>query len=280
MLRKNINKIIIAVLLLGLGVAGFQSVAYNTRFGPILFGDSIVYMQGASNLLAGNGYSTLLGRGEVAPIQGFPPLTSVSLALANLGHADMVQTGRWLNAILFGLNILLAGLLVFRYSRAVLPAFLAAAMLAAQTALEIVHSSVMSEGLFIFLLLLALWASAEYFWSGKKGWLALGGILTAMCFLTRYIGLVLIPVVGVGLLFFGKQGWKYRILAILIFGVASTIPVVLWFVRNQLISGSAIDRQVGLHLMSQSMRGLLVDNVLSWFYLTMLGLPWRARVLS
>jgi hypothetical protein len=280
MLRKNLDKIIGIVLLIGLGVAGFLGAIYNTRFGPILTGDSIVYMQGATNLLDRNGYSTLLGRGEVAPIKGFPPLTSISLAIANLGQANIVQTGRWLNAGLFGLSIILAGLLVFRYARAVLPALIAAALLTAQPALQVVYSSVMSEGLFIFLLLLALWAVAEYFWNGQKKWLALGGILTAMCFLTRYIGLILIPVVGIGLLFFGKQKWKNRILAILIFGMASSLPVILWLVRNQLIAGSAIDRQIGLHLMSQSMRGLLVDNILSWFYFTMLGLPWRIRVLS
>jgi hypothetical protein len=279
MFRENINKIILGVLLLGLGVTGILSALYITRFGPGLNGDSIMYMQGASNLLAGKGYSTLLGRGEVEPIKGFPPMTSISLALANLGRADMPQTGRWLNAILFGLNIALAGLLVFRYSRAVLPAFLAAAMLAAQPSLITVHASVLSEGLFIFLLLLSIWMWAEYFWSGGKKWLVLGSLLTAICFLTRYIGLVLIPAVGMGLLLFGNRSWKDRLLAILLFGLISMIPVALWFARNQIISGSAIDRQIGLHLMSQSMRGLLVDHVLSWFYLTMLGLPWRIRVL-
>ena len=273
------SSLVIAVLLIALAVTGILIAIYNTRFGPILNGDSVVYMQGASNLLDGNGYSTLLGRGEVEPIKGFPPFTSISLAIANLGRADMVQTGRWANAILFGLSILLAGFLVFRYSRSILAAFIAAALITVQQAMVFVFSSVMSEGLFIFLLLLSIWTVTEYFWSGKIKWLITSGILTALCFLTRYVGLVLIPVIGVGLLFFGKQNWKKRLFAILIFGIISAIPVILWFVRNQIVSGSAIDRQIGLHLMSQNMRGLISDNILSWLYITMFGLPWRIEVL-
>jgi hypothetical protein len=277
--HKKIRILITAVLLVALGVTGVLCIIYNTRFGPILMGDSIVYIQGALNLLDGNGYSTLLGRGEVESIKGFPPMTSISLAIASLGRADMVQTGRWLNAILFGLNIIITGFFVFRYSRSVLSAIIAAMMLTTQQALVVVHSSVMSEGLFIFFLLLALWTAMEYFWSGKAKWLVISGALTAACFLTRYIGLVLVPVIGAGLLFFGKKDWKKRAISLLIFGAISMIPMIIWFVRNQIISGSAIDRQIGLHLMSQDMRGLLFDNVLSWFYITNLGLPWKMEFL-
>jgi hypothetical protein len=278
--RKNIGKVITPVLLISLGLIGIGSVIYSTRVGPYLTGDSIVYMQGAKNILAGNGYSTLLGRGEVVPIIGFPPLTSVSLAMTNWGLGNMAQTGRWLNAILFGVNIVLAGLIVYRYSRAVVPAVLAAAMIVSHPTMMAVHSAIMSEGLFIFLLLLTLWVFAEYFWRGRVWLLVMGGILSALCFLTRYVGIILIPAMGLGLLLFGRQSWKNRFGAILVFGLVSLIPVIMWFLRNQSISGNLFDRQTGLHLMPQAMRGILGDTILSWFYLTKLGLAWRIRVLA
>jgi len=278
--RKNAGKVITTVLLISLGLIGIGSVIYSTRVGPYLTGDSIVYMQGAKNILAGNGYSTLLGRGEVVPISGFPPLTSVSLAITNWGRSNMAQTGRWLNAVLFGVNIVLAGLIVYRYSRAVIPAALAATMIVSHPTMIAVHSAVMSEGLFIFLLLVTLWVFAEYFWRGRVWLLVLGGILSALCFLTRYVGIILIPAMGIGLLLFGRQSWKNRFGAILVFGLVSLTPVVVWFLRNQSISGNLLDRQTGLHVMSQSMRGMLGDTILSWFYLTKLGLAWRIRVLA
>jgi hypothetical protein len=278
--RKNVGKIITTVLLIGLGVVGIWSVLYNTRFGAYITGDAIVYIQGAENILAGNGYSTLLGRGEISPITGFPPLTSISLALTNWGLGGMFQTGRWLNAVLFGSNIVLAGFVVYRYARAALPAVLAAAMITAQQALITIHSWVMSEGLFTFILLLTLWVIAEYFWSGRKWLLVLAGILTALCFLTRYLGIVLVPVIGIGLLFFGRQNWKDRLGAILVFGSVSMTPMALWLLRNQMVYGSMISRQTGLHLMSQQLRGLLGDTIFSWFYLTKLGLYWKMRVLT
>jgi hypothetical protein len=62
--------------------------------------------------------------------------------------------------------------------------------------------------------------------------------------------------------------------------LVSLIPVIMWFLRNQSISGNLFDRQTGLHLMPQGMRGILGDTILSWFYLTKLGLAWRIRVLA
>ena len=261
-----------------LGCFGSLMVAYDTRWGPGLSGDSIVYIQGARNLLAGNGYAILLGGGEVQKITGFPPMTSVALAATNLGLGDMVSSGRWLNIILLALNTLLAGWLVFRYSRSLVATAFAGILVVTQQAVIQAHTFVMSEGLFITFLLLTLWTLSEFLERDRLWLLVVSGLLASLSILTRYVGLVLLPVAGLGLLLFEKKNFKTRLRDILIFGTASLMPVALWLLRNHLAMGSAVGRQFGLHLMSQELRGEMVDQVLSWFYLTRLGIAWRIRV--
>lgn len=264
--------------LISWGLLGCWMVTYNTRRGPGLVGDSIVYIQGAQNLLAGSGYATLLGRGEVKAITGFPPMTSVALAVTNFGLADMVSTGRWLNIVLMGLNVVLAGWISFRYTRSPIAAGFAGAMVVAHQTVVRAHTNVMSEGLFITFMLLTLWSLTEFIEKDRPWLLIVSGLMAALATLTRYIGLVLVPVAGLGLLLFGAKRFRARLLDILIFSAASLIPVALWLLRNQLSGGSIVNRQMEMYFMSQAMRGELVDQVLSWFYLTRLGLPWRMRV--
>ncbi len=274
---KVIGSIRIATLIL-VGLLGCVMVAYNTRRGAAVYGDSIVYIQGAKNLLAGNGYATLLGRGEVEKITGFPPMTSVALALTNLGLGDMASTGRWLNVILLGLNVFLAGWIVLRYTRSLVAAVFAELLVVANLPILLAHTAVMSEGLFILLVLLAVLSLAEALDRGSRWLLVLSGLLTALSTLTRYVGLIVIPVAGLGILFFGPKGLRPKLRDLLIFAAASLVPVALWILRNQMAADNAVNRQIGLHLMSDVMRGSLIDQVLSWFYLTKLGLPWRIRV--
>jgi hypothetical protein len=274
---KTKSLVVLGILIL-LGLLGCVMVSYSTRWGPYLNGDSIVYIQGAKNLLAGNGYATLLGGGEIQRITGFPPMTSVMLAATNLGLGDMVSTGRWLNILLLGLNVVLAGWIVFRYSRSPAAAAFAGAMVVTQVSVILAYASVMSEGLFITFMLLTLWTLAEFLEKDRPWLLVVSGLLAALSMLTRYVGIVLVPVAGLALLFFGEKRFRIRLRDILIFGAASMVPVALWLLKNQLAGTDAVDRQIGLHLMSQAMRGELVDQVMSWFYLTKLGLPWRVRV--
>ena len=285
-LSAKYARMLCLALLIILAVAGTLLVLYNTRLGPGLSGDSIIYVQGAQNLLAGNGYSVQLGAGEVQPITGFPPLTSVSLAAAGLFDARLFDAGRWLNALLFGVNIFLAGWLVYRYTRSWLVAAIASAAVMAQATLVVAHSWVMSEGLFILWMLLVIWTLAEYLDGArppqvkKPMLLVLSAIFTSLSILTRYVGLSLLVTAGLGLLLLHRGGWKRRLGDAVIFGAIAAAPVALWFLRNRQTGGSAVNRRFGLHLMADEMRGLLVDHILSWFYLTEIGLRWRARVLA
>jgi hypothetical protein len=105
------------VALLLLSVAGFALELYVMRTGPGVRGDSVRYVMGARNLLAGNGFSRLSGGGEVFPETGFAPMLSFALAGFGLASVDMYAGVRILNALLFAASIFLGGKLIADASR-------------------------------------------------------------------------------------------------------------------------------------------------------------------
>ena len=119
----------------------------------------------------------------------------------------------------------------------------------------LVHESVMSEGLFITFILLTTWTLAEFLDRDKLWLLVSSGLMLALSVLTRYVGLVLVPIGGLAILVFDRKGWGGKLKHLLIFGAASVLPVVMWLLRNQLVASTAVNRQVGIHWMAQNLRG-------------------------
>jgi hypothetical protein len=96
------------------GVAGVGLVLLATgRYGAGLSQDSVDYVAAARNLLAGNGYLTHAG---VPFIHWGPLLPTLLAALGWLG-IDLWQAGWWLNALSFGLIVILSGSLYRRILR-------------------------------------------------------------------------------------------------------------------------------------------------------------------
>lgn len=266
------------------GIIGAAIVLVYTQNGPGLSGDSVDYIWGAKSLLAGKGYSYISGGGELSPIIGFPPMTSVSLALVGISGADLVSAGRWLNALFFAANIFLAGYLTLQYTRSPLAGLIASGLLVSQSLLVRAHAWVMSEGLFILLMLLSFWALLHALDRGKYWVFALSGILAALAALTRYVGIMILPagVLAIALspLFLRKAvAWKQRINEIIVFSMAGLLPVALWFGRNELLGNTAANRQPGFYPMPQDLWAVFVDTMLSWLYLPEMGLKWRVRIL-
>ena len=105
----------------------------------------------------------------------------------------------------------------------------------------------MSEPLFIFLCLLALWMFDLYFerhnhWS----WLALCGIFVGMAYLTRYAGIALVATFIVALLIL-RDSWRTRLTSVGIF-LAAVLPWILgWTIRNSLVAENATNRALAWH---------------------------------
>jgi hypothetical protein len=265
------------VILLASALIATAADLWLTRNGPGASGDAVHYMQGAQNLLAGHGFSRLRANGQYIPITGFPPGFSVVLAGLGLTGLPVFDAGRYLNAVLFGLNVILVGWLLYRATRfgpfAILGAWL---FMYARNILQI-HSWVMAEPLFIFLALLSFLLMDLYLKRGKLILLILASLVMAFAGLTRYVGLALAPSAILVTLWFSQKDTAMKWRDAFIIGVFSLGPVGLWFVHNSLSSGNLVNRQLIYHPISKSLIFTLFDELSYWWFALSLSWPWKVR---
>jgi hypothetical protein len=239
-----------------IAVAGTFLLLKATPEGLALSDDSIAYIAGARSILAGNGYreAWLASNG---PVTHFPPGFSSVLAFFGLFGLDPLRGTRFVNALLFGVNAGLLGILVWRMTPSLTAGLVIALLFVGSGDMLQVHGFAMSEPLFIFFSLLSLWMFDLYFerypspfGRGDRGdgwlWLVLCAAFTGMAYLTRYSGLALVAAYVVAL-FFLHTDWKKRLASAGIF-LAGFFPWALgWAVRNEIVAENATNRALFWH---------------------------------
>jgi 4-amino-4-deoxy-L-arabinose transferase-like glycosyltransferase len=235
--------------LIGLGLIALTAMLLVLRATPEGLGlsdDSIAYIAGARSMAAGAGYreAWLASNG---PVTHFPPAFSSVLAFIGLFGMDPLRSVRWLNALLFGLNALVLGILGWRMTPSLTAGMVLAALFVASGEMFQVHAVAMSEPLFIFLTLLSFWMFDLYFERHHHWWwLVACGILVGIAYLTRYAGLALVATFVAALLIL-HTSWRKRLTGIGIF-LVGVLPWVLgWSIRNRLLAGNATNRLFAWH---------------------------------
>lgn len=268
-------------LLAILAILGVALVLYFTRFGPGASGDSVSYVMGAQNLLAGNGYSRTSGGGELRPITGFPPFYSFVLACIAAVGTDLFEGARLFNALLFGANIFWVGWLIRRYSQSIWAALLGGALVLMAQHQVLYHGWVMSEALFIFLMLLAFYGLTRYLVSNKLLILLMTGAVVSMATLTRYVGLSLIATGLVVLFFLNKGDLKRRLTDCFVFAAVSLAPLYLWLRRNAVVAGTAVNRDLIYHPMREELFRAFRSEITYWFVPSAWGIrhKWRRALM-
>jgi hypothetical protein len=156
--EKYKNQLVLACM-----AASTAAYIYVTsRWGFGTSPDSIVYIAGARSMAAGRGFSLPSVTGDPSPIVQFPPLFSAVLSLFEFTGIDTLDGASMLNAILFALNIYMAGLFVYRVTKMPMAGFIAAAFTLTAPAILTTHTMVWSEGLFLFFVLVTLVAISRY----------------------------------------------------------------------------------------------------------------------
>jgi hypothetical protein len=237
---------LITLGLIALGAMGI--LLYSTPEGLGLSDDSIGYIAGARSILSGQGYreAWLASNG---PVTHFPPGFSSILALIGLIGLDPLRGARFLNALLFGVNAFLLGILGWRMTRSQAAGIVLALLFAVNASLFNAHVVAMSEPLYIFFSLAAFLAFSEYFNTEKNIWLIVTGIMVAFAYLTRYAGLALLATFFLALILL-QETWKKRLTSMGIF-IASTIPLLLgWGIRNLIVADNATNRKLVYHPLS------------------------------
>lgn len=260
-----------------LALAGILLILAITRFGPGASGDSAYYVMGAQNMLAGNGFSRTSGGGEVKPITGFPPVFSAVLAAIGWFGGDLFQAARYLNAVLFALNIFMAGGLVYRYTRNLWPTVLACAALLTADNLVGWHAWVMSEPLYITLMLIGFYALQSHIERPRTAVVVGLGACLAAATLTRYIGLALVVSSMLSIMLLSRTSLRRRILDCVVLGAISIVPVDLWLRRNVVVAGTGTNRALSFHPMSRELLLGFVGAFSDWIVPRSSGLPGVLR---
>jgi hypothetical protein len=178
--------------LIAIGLAGCYVLLLATPYGMGLNSDSASYVDGAGNLLNGHGYTRTSSEGRFKPITHFPPVFSISLIPLSLVGLDLLQSGRIIVVINFGLGIIMVGLLIQKISHSIPFSILGAILLGISNILLEVYAYLLSEPLFISLMLIAYLFLSKYFEAHRKRWLVLTGFALSLSYLTRYVGLTII----------------------------------------------------------------------------------------
>ncbi|HSM71493.1 MAG TPA: phospholipid carrier-dependent glycosyltransferase, partial [Anaerolineales bacterium] len=273
------------LILLLLAVAGTFLVLKATPEGLGLFDDSIAYVAGARSMLAGDGYreAWLASNG---PVTHFPPGFSSLLAFFGLFGLDPLRGTRFVNALLFGLNTGLLGIIVWRMTPSLTAGLVIAALFVTSGEMLEIHVTAMSEPLFIFLSLLAFWSFDLYFERppssvgrgiiGEWWWLVACAAFTGMAYLTRYAGLALAATFIVAILVL-RSTWRKRLTSIGVF-LAGFLPFALgWALRNRIVAGNLTNRAFGWHpIMAENIE--IGVRAFSEFFIPVE--PWRREILK
>ena len=238
-----------------LAVIGTFIVLKATPDGLDLSDDSIAYVAGARSMLAGNGYREAWLESN-QPVTHFPPGFSSVLAFLGLFGLDPLRGTRFVNALLFGINAGLLGILVWRMTPSLTAGLVAAGLFIASGDMLQIHVAAMSEPLFIFFSLLSFWTFDLYFElppssvgrgiAGEWWWLVACGAFAGMAYLTRYAGLALVATFIFAIIIL-RSTWRKRFTSIGIF-LAGFMPFALgWALRNRLVAENATNRAFFWH---------------------------------
>ncbi len=266
---------LISFVFLGvLAAIGAALVLRATPEGLGLSDDSIAYIAGARSMLAGHGYREAWLASD-QPVTHFPPAFPGVLAFLGWFGLDPLRGARFLNALLFGLNIVLAGILGWRMTRSLPAGLLLAALILLNDSLLRVHAVAMSEPLFIFLSLLAFWMFDLYIERDRHWrWVLSCGSFSGMAYLTRYAGLALVATFIVALLIL-HHTWRRRLISSGLFLVGFLPWAIGWAIRNEAVAGNATNRILVWHPITAGNFETALYNV-STFLLPIE--PWRREL--
>ncbi len=234
--------------------------------------DSTTYLNGAKSLFSGKGYSE---NGNLITL--YPPLFSLFLAVASFLNTDLVQTTRYLNACLFGIDMALVAAIVYRTAgRNFFISTIAVVLLSSFAPILFLYSWVWSEPLFITLTLVALILLTLFVQKPSAFLLIASSICFGLLLLTRYIGLAFLPAAMI-IIFIGgnSQDINQRIRNALFWAILSCSPLGYLIISNMVVAGSATNRSIMFHPVSQYVLKILTSI---FYFLSPTTLPISIRV--
>jgi 4-amino-4-deoxy-L-arabinose transferase-like glycosyltransferase len=255
------------LLILGLALLARVAVIVATPDYVPMF-DAADYDRHAVSIADGHGYPGPQMGPSTQPTAFRPPLYPVALAGVHvLGGGWTAE--RVLGA-LFGVAAVLLSFLIARRLWGGSVAIVAAAILAVFPPLVILSATLLSESLFLLLMLGALLAVLQYRDDPRLRWALLAGALCGLAALTRANGSLLVLPAALGVWTLRPRFSRAALAAPLAVGLSALVLVSPWVVRNSLV----FDRFVGLSTQS----GVLLAGTYNAEARAMAGHPGRGRL--
>lgn len=250
------------LLLALLSLTGTAIILYATsRYGVGTSPDSVAYIASARHLADGTGFITY----KDSPLLVQPPLYPVILAVSDyIFGVDPLVSASFINALFFGLNLYISGLL---FHRNISPLLALIGTLALLVSVPLISVSLMawSEPPFIFLVTLSIFALSMYWDRRDIQSLSLLSLAMALACLTRYIGVVFVLTSFVSILNIQHTNLKTRLLHAFTFLSVSVLPVSIWLGRNYILSKTLFGpRSPSLFSFSDNIR-FTFDTILNWY---------------
>ncbi len=216
-----------AAAALGAGLVLLRQASY----GPGMGWDAVNYITAARNLLAGDGLVDL-----IRPLVSWPPLYPTMLAGGGLFGFDPYAVAGPLNAVIFGLTVLVAGSWLRRHLHSRFLWLWGCVSIALALPLAEIASEAMSEAAFILFVTFALTQIDAHLGGGGRASLIRAAAFSALACLTRYLGAsVLLAVVP--LLLATRVAPREKMKRIAVYTLIAAAPVGLWMLRNYLLVG-------------------------------------------
>lgn len=158
----------------------------TSDYGPSINGDSIAYLSVADNLLSGRGMIDSFG----GNLTHFPPLFPILLfAVSSLFHSDVLFSAWMLNIVLFGINFMLMNIWLYRFfQKQKIYFYIASWFIFLSTSNLTMHTAVLTEPLYLTLILLFFIYSWLYFEKPSKIYFVILLLIAMLSPLLRFSG--------------------------------------------------------------------------------------------
>jgi len=263
LLTKQYSRHAFWLSLVSLAIVFMWLLRCSTLAGPGLINDSIAYIGGARSILSGTGYSQIWLASSLQPITHYPPLFSLTLVFLGIFGMDPFLGARAINILLFGLNIVLMGILGSFTFRVQWAGVLLALLFAMNTAMFRVHSYAISEPLFLFLCLICFLLLNSYLERRNLILVVCMGLVTGLAILDRYVGVALFGTLAIVIMLL-ENSWSARLTGLGAY-VLAVIPLPLvWLVYNARRGEAMTNRGLGWHPVTGENLLLGVQNLSQW----------------
>ena len=263
--RSHVRNILVIFSFLAVMLVATYIIWVNTPFGVNTGHDSLFYFSAAKNFASGRGLFWTGSGGELKPLTHFPPFYPLILVGVSQIGFPISLSARLIAAFLFGLNIALFGLILYTFTQRIFISVLGAFFLTVSPIMVETHLKAMSEPAFFITAFTSFVALALYINQPRRSFFMLAVLLSALAYLSRYSGAAVLLAGFLSLLTLGKRSLKVKARDAFVFIALASLPMLLWMVRNMLLTGSTTNRGLSIHLINSDTLRQFLDTIFYWF---------------